>query len=80
MPKPCSFPTWLRSYATGPHPEAAERLFQYLRQASVASVLVSSNALESVDPPAEKGLPVAWDLILRDLDVAASQMKAIFLR
>ncbi len=66
-----------------PHPEAAQRLFEYLQSAPVQQVLVDKKALESAvpgDPKTNAGLKVDWDALLRDLDSGTEEMKAIFLR
>ena len=65
-----------------PHPEAAQRLFQYLQQREVAQQLISANALEgtSVGELATPTLKPDWEALLRDLDVATATLKEIFLR
>lgn len=66
-----------------PHPAEAQRLFDYLQSAEVQQQLVQKKALESPvpgDPKTLPGLKVDWDALLRDLDKATDEMKAIFLR
>ena len=66
-----------------PHPEAAQRLFEYLSDPKVSQKLVELRALEgaTLDPAvAATGLKVDWDQLLRDLDTATEETKQIFLR
>ena len=66
-----------------PHPEAAERLFEFLSDAKVSQKLVELRALEAatLDPArAATGLKVDWDKLLHDLDSATEETKQIFLR
>ena len=67
----------------GPHPEAAQRLFEFLSDPKVSQRLVELHALEgaTLDPArAATGLQVDWDALLRDLGTATEEMKQIFLR
>jgi iron(III) transport system substrate-binding protein len=67
----------------GPHPESAQRLFEFLSDPKVSQKLVELHALEgsTLDPAvAATGLKVDWDALLRDLDTATEEMKQIFLR
>jgi iron(III) transport system substrate-binding protein len=67
----------------GPHPSAAQKLFEYLRSQEVSRRLVEANALEAaaLDPAkTASGLKVDWDSLLRDLESATDELKKIFLR
>jgi iron(III) transport system substrate-binding protein len=66
-----------------PHPEAAQRLFEFISDPKVSQKLVELGALEgaTLDPArAATGLQVDWDALLRDLGTATEEMKQIFLR
>jgi hypothetical protein len=66
----------------GPNPGAAQTLFEYLQQAGVVNQLISQNALEG-KTVAEMILPTVnpdWNSLLRDLDLATTELKQIFLR
>lgn len=66
-----------------PHPEAAEKLYEYLCKPEVSQQLVEAHALEgSILAPATgaTGLQVDWDKLLRDLDSVTDETKNIFLR
>jgi iron(III) transport system substrate-binding protein len=66
-----------------PHPEAAQKFFDYLRNPAVSRKLVEAHALEGVtlDPAvAATGLPVDWDKLLRDLAPVTDETKKIFLQ
>jgi iron(III) transport system substrate-binding protein len=66
-----------------PHPDAAQRLFEFLSDPKVSQKLVELHALEgaTLDPAvAAKGLKVDWEQLLRDLDTATEETKQIFLR
>ncbi len=66
-----------------PHPEAAQQLFDFLRDKKISQRLVDAHALEgaTLEPSvAAAGLTVNWDQLLRDLDQATDETKKIFLR
>jgi iron(III) transport system substrate-binding protein len=65
-----------------PHPAAAERLFDYLQRADVLEKLVAVNALEGLLPSANSTATLAPDFtaMIRDLDLATTTLKEIFLR
>ncbi|HEX3718922.1 MAG TPA: extracellular solute-binding protein [Verrucomicrobiae bacterium] len=66
-----------------PHPDAAEKLYEFISDAKVSAKLVELHALEgSTLPPATAatGLKVDWDKLLENLDVVTEKTKAIFLR
>lgn len=65
-----------------PHPEAAQRLFEYLQQPAVVQQLVAAHALEGRSP-AEVSTPTLqpdWEGLLRELDAATDALRRIFLR
>ncbi len=65
-----------------PHPQAAQRLFDYLQSREVAQRLVNANALEGL-AAAEVATPtlrVNWDALLRELDRTTAELSGIFLR
>jgi iron(III) transport system substrate-binding protein len=66
-----------------PHPEAAQELFDWLRDKKISQRLVDAHALEgaTLEPSvAATGLSVNWDQLLRDLEPATDETKKIFLR
>ena len=66
-----------------PHPEAAQKLFDFLRDKKVSQRLVEAHALEgaTLEPSAAAaGLAVNWDQLLRDLEPATMELEKIFLR
>ncbi|MFM1767760.1 MAG: hypothetical protein RJA22_289 [Verrucomicrobiota bacterium] len=66
-----------------PHPEAAQRLFEFLTRPAVAAQLVKAGALESAaapDPAAAGTLRPDWDRLLRDLDEGMVRLQMIFRR
>lgn len=65
-----------------PHPEAAEKLFQFLQSREVVEKLVAANAIEGASPDDVKTptLKPDWEKILAGLDVATKELKEIFLR
>lgn len=65
-----------------PHPQAAQRLFDYLQSREVVQRLVSVNALEGLaaDEVATPTLRVNWDALLRELDRTTAELSGIFLR
>jgi iron(III) transport system substrate-binding protein len=74
-------PNTLGVIRKAPHPEAAQKLFEYLQSKEVLGQLVKAEALESVElPKAGTGLHVDWDALVRNLDPGTAEMKKIFLR
>ena len=66
-----------------PHPEAAQRLYEYLAKPEVSQRLVDLRALEGprLDPArAATGLTVDWAALLKNLDAVTTETKEIFLR
>ena len=65
-----------------PHPESAQRFFDWLRRPEVVRQLVTAGALEGASA-AEVTTPTLqpdWPGLLRDLETGTAQMKEIFLR
>jgi iron(III) transport system substrate-binding protein len=64
-----------------PHPESAQRLFDYLQHRDVTDKLVQANALEGATAaPATNTLKPEWKTLLRDLEATTKQLNEIFLR
>ncbi len=65
-----------------PHPESAQRLFEYLQGREVVQQLVAAHALEGLSPGAVSSptLRVDWDALLRDLESTTAELNRIFLR
>jgi ABC-type Fe3+ transport system substrate-binding protein len=65
-----------------PHPDAAQRLFEYLQSRAVAERLIQAGALEGVQPGETIGatLKPDWDALLRELDAATATLQRVFLR
>jgi iron(III) transport system substrate-binding protein len=66
-----------------PHPEAAERLYEFISDPKVSGKLVELHALEGTTLPsaaAATGLKVDWEKLLQDLDAVTEKTKEIFLR
>ena len=65
-----------------PHPEAAQRLFEFLQRHATIQQLVTARALEGVSPR-EVSLPtlrVNWNLLLADAEATTATLNRIFLR
>ena len=87
MPAPMTAETLLVPNTVGvirgaPHPEVAQRLFDYLQQPKVAERLVAAAALEGSEP---HSAPVPclnpdWAAILRELEATTKVLNKIFLR
>jgi iron(III) transport system substrate-binding protein len=66
-----------------PHPEAAQKFFDFLRDPVAMRTLVDAHALEgaTLDPAvAATGLTVDWDKLLRDLEPVTKEIEKNFLR
>ena len=65
-----------------PHPEAAQRLFEYLQKRGVAEQLVAAKALEGVSASEVSAptLKVNWTALLADLEGTTATLSKIFLR
>jgi iron(III) transport system substrate-binding protein len=65
-----------------PHPERAEKLFEFLQRRQVVDRLIAGKALEgySMSEAPSPGLKVAWEPLLRDLELVTAKLNQIFLR
>ena len=65
-----------------PHPEAAQRLFDYMQRPEIASRLVEERALEGIasSQVSTPTLKVNWELLLRDLEPTTARLNQVFLR
>ena len=65
-----------------PHPEAAERLFEFLQGREVVERLVAAKALEGAAATAVTGptLGVNWPALLQDLEPTTALLNQIFLK
>jgi iron(III) transport system substrate-binding protein len=65
-----------------PHPEPAQRLFEYLQRPDIVQKLVAANALEgaSANQVPFPTLKVDWDILLRDLGTTTTELSTLFLR
>jgi iron(III) transport system substrate-binding protein len=65
-----------------PHPQAAQRLFEYLQGRGVAEQLVAASALEGVSASEASAptLRVDWNALLADLEGTTTVLNQIFLR
>jgi iron(III) transport system substrate-binding protein len=66
----------------GPHPDAAQKLSDYLQTREVIARLIAVHALEGFDEKlvATTTLRVDWAKLLADLDAGTAALKTIFLR
>lgn len=65
-----------------PHPEPAQKLFDYLQRRKVVEHLVSAQALEGVSPSeiSTPTLEVNWNALLRELEGTTARLNQLFLR
>jgi ABC-type Fe3+ transport system substrate-binding protein len=65
-----------------PHPQAAERLFEFLQSREVVERLVAATALEGASTTAMTvpTLRVNWPALLRDLEPTTAILNQIFLK
>ncbi len=75
-------PNTIAVIRSAPHPEAAEKLFQFLQSREVVEKLVAADAIEGKSPNEVKTatLKLDWEKLLADLDMATQELKEIFLR
>jgi iron(III) transport system substrate-binding protein len=66
----------------GPHPQAAQRLFEYLQRRGVAQQLIAANALEGISASEVSAptLKVNWPALLADLEGTTAELNKLFLR
>ncbi len=66
----------------GPHPQAAQGLFEYLQQREVVQKLIAAHALEgfSASAVSTPTLKVNWEALLRDLESTTAWLNSCFLR
>jgi iron(III) transport system substrate-binding protein len=64
------------------HPEAAQKLFEYLQRNDIVERLVAAKAIEgfSTAEIKDRTLSVNWDALLRDLATTTEKLNNIFLR
>jgi iron(III) transport system substrate-binding protein len=65
-----------------PHPEEAQRLYEFLQRRDVVQQLVAASALEGISA-VEVTIPtlkVNWDALLADLEETTATLNKIFLR
>lgn len=65
-----------------PHPENAQRLFDYLQSPAVLQRLIDAGALEAASPnnAATPTLQPDWPALLRDLDAGTRELQRLFAR
>jgi iron(III) transport system substrate-binding protein len=65
-----------------PHPQEAQKLFEYLQKQEVVQQLVAAHALEgfSASTISIPTLKVDWGALLRDLEATTAELNRIFLR
>ena len=65
-----------------PHPQSAQRLFEYLQRRDVVQELIAAHALEgfSAGAVSTPTLKVNWDALLGNLDGTTAELNQIFLR
>lgn len=63
-----------------PHPDAAQRLFQFLQRETTAAKLVRVQALEGAVKPPTAGLQPKWDELLSHLEATTAELRQLFLR
>jgi iron(III) transport system substrate-binding protein len=63
-----------------PHPEAAQRLFDYLQRREVLDQLVRAKALEGASEVSATTLRPDWPRLLHDLEDTTAKLNQIFLR
>lgn len=75
-------PNTLAVTRNAPHPENAQRLFEYLQRPDVVRQLVAARALEgaSVKEISTPTVKVDWDALLRDLESTTAMLNQTFLR
>jgi iron(III) transport system substrate-binding protein len=75
-------PNTIAVVRSAPHPETAQRLFEYLQQREVVQQLVTGHALEGYAAGAVSSptLKVNWDTLLRDLERTTAELNRVFLR
>jgi ABC-type Fe3+ transport system substrate-binding protein len=75
-------PNTIAVVRNAPHPEAAQRFFDYLQRRELIQRLITAQALEGFSMN-EVNIPTLkpdWAALLRDLNAATAAMEKIFLR
>ena len=75
-------PNTLAIVRMAPHPENAQRLFEFLQRPVVVEQLIAARALEGADPKAVSvaTLKVNWDRLLGELEPTTAKLNQLFLR
>lgn len=81
-PETLLIPNTVAVVRNAPHPEPAQRLFEYLQSSNVIAQLVAANALEGacITEVSVPTLKVNWSQLLADLDSTTAKLNEIFLR
>jgi ABC-type Fe3+ transport system substrate-binding protein len=87
MPLPMNEETLLIPNTVGitrnaPHPEPAEKLFDFLQRPEIAERLIAAKALEgnSITSVSMPTLKPDWNSLLHDLEPVTAKLNQIFLR
>ena len=81
-PETLLIPNTVAVIRRAPHPEPAQRLFDYLQRREVVQRLIDARALEglSVEEVSTPTLKPDWDALLRDLESATGTLQKTFVR
>jgi len=63
-----------------PHPDAAQRLFEFLQRETTVAKLVRAQAIEGAVKPPATGLQPKWDELLSHLEATTAELRQLFLR
>ena len=63
-----------------PHPNEAQRLFDYLQSEHVRALLIAASALEGHAMTNGVGLTVNWQHLLAEMEEATATLREVFLR
>jgi iron(III) transport system substrate-binding protein len=81
-PETLLIPNTVAAIRNAPHPDSAQRLFEYLQRPEVAQRLIAASALEgiSTDEVPVSTLKVQWEQLLHSLEPTTAKLNQIFLR
>ena len=63
-----------------PHPNEAQRLYEYLQSSAIRQALIAASALEGDTPPETAGIKVDWPRLLAEMEQGTAVLRRIFLR
>jgi len=73
-------PNTIAVIRSAPHPNEAQRLYEYLQSSAIRKALIAASALEGDALPETAGIKVDWPRLLAEMEQGTAALRRIFLR